>query len=169
MISNRQHPEASESILHSAPASQPQAKWGGAILAGYQILPDALIRGQHLLQLNATDVVVIANLNQAWWYADRLPHLRPHTIAKRMGLSTRAVQRSLSRLRRMGYLKQIREEANDGSVRYLHDLSGLRTRLEGLAERDLHYSQELRSSRKVDASTNGSAKNLNYEAMEASS
>ena len=129
--------------------SHSKAKWGSAIGAGFQILPDALIRGQHLLQLNATDVVVIVNLNQAWWHADRLPYLRPHTIAKRMGISTRAVQRSLKRLRDKRYLAQVREETDDGTIRYKHDLTGLRTQLIGLAARDMRFSQTLRDSQKT--------------------
>ena len=125
--------------------SEPEAKWGDAIKAGYQVLPDALIRGQHLLQLSATDVVVIANLNQAWWYENRRPYLQPHTIAKRMGISERSVQRSLSRLRKNGYLRQVRERQDDGTVRYYHDLSGLRGELERLARRDIRYSEALQA------------------------
>jgi DNA-binding transcriptional ArsR family regulator len=124
--------------------SQPLVKWGEAILAGYQILPDALVRGQHLLKLSATDVVVIANLNQAWWFEDRLPYLQPHTIAKRMGVSERSVQRSLSRLRRKGLLLQVRQRQPDGSVRYYHDLSGLKNQLVLLARRDIRYSESIR-------------------------
>jgi len=125
--------------------SQPKAKWGDAIEAGYQVLPDALLRGQHLLELSPTDIVVIANLNQAWWFADRRPYIQPHTIAKRMGVSERTVQRSLSRLRSRGYLNQIREVQWDGTVRYSHDLSGLRLALEPLAHRDIRYSANQRS------------------------
>lgn len=125
--------------------SEPRAKWGDAVKAGFQVLPDALIRGQHLLDLSATDVVVIANLNQVWWFEDRLPYLQPHTIAKRMGVSERSVQRSLSRLRKSGYLRQVRERQDDGTVRYYHDLSGLRQKLEHLARRDIRYSEDQRA------------------------
>ena len=129
----------------TASPSEPEAKWGDAINAGFQLLPDALLRGQHLLGLSASDIVVIANLNQAWWYEDRLPYLQPHTIAKRMGVSERSVQRSLSRLRKKGYLRQVRERQNDGTVRYSHDLSGLREQLEQLARRDIKYSESQRA------------------------
>ena len=50
-----------ESNEEMAPKSEPEAKWGDAIKAGYQVLPDALLRGQHLLGLSVTDIVVIAN------------------------------------------------------------------------------------------------------------
>ncbi len=133
-----------ESNAQSAPESEPDAKWGDAVKAGYQIFPDVLLRWQHLLKLSPTDIVVIANLNQAWWYEDRLPYLQPQTIAKRMGVSERSVQRCLSRLRKRGLLRQVRERQNDGTVRYYHDLSSLRTQLERLARRDIRYNEALR-------------------------
>ena len=106
------------------------------------------MRGQRLLKLTATDIVVIANLNQAaWWYSDRLPYLQPHTIAKRMGVSERSVQRSLSRLREKKLLRQVRERQQDGTVRYYHYLSGLRAQLEQLARRDIRYSESLRAGK----------------------
>jgi predicted transcriptional regulator len=126
------------------PTTKAEAKWGDALRAGFQVLPDALVRGQRLLGLSPTDVVVIANINQAWWFEDRLPYLQPQTIAKRMGVSERSVQRSLHRLRTKGYLKQVRIEQSDGAVRYLHDLAGLRGHLEQLARRDLKYTAQLR-------------------------
>ncbi len=131
--------------------SEPEAKWGDSLKAGYQVLPDCLLRGQQLLNLNATDVVVIANLNQAWWFHDKLPYLQPHTIAGRMGVSERSVQRSLRRLRKMGYLQQVRERQQDGTTRYYHDLSGLRARLEHLARRDTQYSETVRAPQNVDS------------------
>jgi len=128
----------------TAAPSLAEAKWGApAVKAGYQILPDALLRGQHLLKLTATDIVVIANLNQAWWFVDQLPYLQPHTIAKRMGISERSVQRSLRRLRKKRFLRQVRKPQPDGTMRYFHDLSGLRAELDQLARRDIRYSQAL--------------------------
>lgn len=124
--------------------SEPAAKWGSSLKAGFQVLPDALLRGQHLLGLTATDVVVVANLNQAWWFNEQLPYLQPQTIAKRMGVSERAIQRSLRRLRLKGFLVQVRKRESDGTVRYFHDLSGLRVELEYLARRDIRYSEDHR-------------------------
>lgn len=132
--------------------TEADAKWGRAIAAGYQLLPDALVRGQRLLKLSSTDVVVILNLNQAWWFSDRLPYLQPATIAKRMGISERSVQRSLSRLRKLGYLDQIRRKQDNGIIRYYHDLSGLRRNLEELALRDFQYSLNQQRLAKEQAS-----------------
>ena len=135
--------------------SQATAKWGQALDAGYQILPDALIRGQSLLQLSATDLVVLVNITQAWWYAERLPYLKPLTIARRMGISERSVQRSLKRLRDRGLLRQLRQEQTEGFPLYSHDLSGLRAALEQLARRDLKYSKTRRRSPAVGTEGGG--------------
>lgn len=130
----------------------PEAKWGDAIKAGYQALPDALVRGQHLLKLTSVDMMVIANLNQAWWFAERLPYLTPMTIAKRMGVSERSVQRSLQKLRKKKWVLQARKREADGTVRYYHDLAGLRAVVEELARRDIRYSETLRTEAKERAS-----------------
>lgn len=137
--------------IQTAPLTAAEAKWGAAVKPGrFQILPDALLRWQHELGLSATDVVVIANLNQAWWFADRMPYLTPHTIAKRMGVSERTVQRSLNHLRQLGLLRQVREAMPDNTKRYSHDLSGLRRKLEHWALRDEQFSQELRANKELD-------------------
>jgi hypothetical protein len=58
--------KAMDAPVDAPPVSELEAKWGESLKAGYQVLPNSLIRGQHLLGLTAVDVVVIANLNQAW-------------------------------------------------------------------------------------------------------
>jgi len=132
----------------AASVTEAEAKWGVAVKPGrFQILPDALLRWQYELKLSAIDVLVIANLNQAWWYANRLPYLTPQMIAKRMGISERTVQRSLRHLRRRKFLRLVREVMPDKTVRFTHDLSGLRPHLEHWAERDEQYSQKLQAQR----------------------
>ena len=137
----------SEISVQDKVGAEPRAKWGESLAAGFQILPDAVFRGQHLLRLTATDMVVIANLNQAWWFNDRRPFLQPATIAKRMGVSERSVQRSLARLRKKELLRLVKTKMPDGTIRYAHDLTGLKVVLEKLAQRDIQYSQELRANR----------------------
>jgi predicted transcriptional regulator len=134
--------------------SYPEAKWGDGMKAGYQILPNALVRGQHLLKLTATDMVVIANLNQAWWFDNRPPFLQPLTIAKRMGVTERTVQRSLSRLRQKKLIRQERERLKDGTFRYYHDLSGLKAQVEQLARRDALYTETLLEEKAAVGRTN---------------
>lgn len=116
------------------------SKWGGAILGGlngYQLVPDVLLRKQVDLKLDTTDVVILLNICMHWWESepDNLPHPRPVTIAKRMGVSTRTVERHIARLSSLGILEWKPPEArpDSPSIRRF-DLEGLRGLLEQLAE-----------------------------------
>lgn len=81
---------------------QIRAKWGGAVsgggLTGFLALPEVLIRGQHRLGLTATETMVLINVLMHWWKAGRKPFPGNHVIAKRMGISTRTVQRAFMKL-----------------------------------------------------------------------
>jgi hypothetical protein len=117
-----------------------ETKWGGAIsggLHGYQLVPDVLLRKQVELKLDPTDVVILLNICMHWWESDpgRLPHPRPVTIARRMGVSTRTVERHIARLVNLGLIewKPPEARADSPSVRRF-DLEGLRGVLQRLAE-----------------------------------
>jgi len=114
-------------------------KWGEEILkAGYQPLPDILIRALRLLDLDALDLAVILNITLHWWEEDDLPYPRPAMIAKRIGVSTRTVERRLAGLSKKGLIRRLPSETRpDGLVIRRFDLSGLKSRLERLAEVNL--------------------------------
>ncbi len=61
------------------------------------------------------------------------------TIAKRMGVSVRSVQRSVTRLRKLGLLGQTK---SDG--RLAHDLTPLVEKLRPFAQKRLHLRKTLR-------------------------
>lgn len=48
-------------------------KWGSALNAGFQVVPNVLLRAQSRLNLDAVDVVILLNLNLHWWQKDSLP------------------------------------------------------------------------------------------------
>ena len=85
-------------------------KWGDAALAGYQAVPDLLFKHQTDLKLNTTEMVVLLNVLMHWWYREKKPFPRPTTIARRMGTTTRTVQRAIVRMRRAGLLTEERDE-----------------------------------------------------------
>jgi len=111
-------------------------KWQDAAKAGFQLLPDLLLRHQAELELTATDLVVLINLTMHWWYPDQRPFPRSSTIAKRMGIDRRSVQRSLAKLSEKGLVERMVESLPDGNERQVCDLSGLQQRLSDLAKRD---------------------------------
>ncbi len=116
-----------------------QKKWGTAVEGGetgYQSLPDVLIKGQRELGLNATEMVVLLNILVHWWSADNLPHPRPSSIARRMDVTTRTVERAIRSLERKGLVKRLLPDPENGrpSVRRF-DLSGVVSATQRMAEK----------------------------------
>ena len=111
------------------------AKYGEAAVAGFQAVPDLLLKHQDTLGLSPTNLVVLLNVLMHWWYPDQKPFPRSTTIARRMGLSPRAVQRSLQKLQRLGLLT--REPSEDGPTYF--DPEPLVTKLVELAKDDIDY------------------------------
>ena len=120
------------------------AKWGEAGRA-FQLLPDILLKKQVELGLTATDMLVLINITMHWWYADKKPFPRTSTIAARMGIEPRTVQRTLKKLSELGLVQRRPETAEDGTARMVCDLSGLVARLEKYVEFDRDYQIRTRS------------------------
>jgi hypothetical protein len=115
-----------------------EAKWGPAGIAGFQIVPDLLLKHQASLELTATEMLVLLNVTMHWWYPDQRPFPRSSIIAKRMGVQTRTVQRAMERFRELGLLTKVKETANGGE-REVCDLTGLVSKLAEFAETDPDY------------------------------
>jgi predicted transcriptional regulator len=81
-------------------------RFGVVADAGFQPLPDMLIFHQADLGLSSEELNVLLNILAHWYDSERMPYPRVSTIAKRMGVSERTVQRSLSRLRTRGFLQK---------------------------------------------------------------
>ena len=120
------------------------AKYGEAAVAGFQAVPDILLKHQSTLGLSTTDLVVLLNVLMHWWFPDQKPFPRPTTIAKRMGLAPRSVQRSLKHLQKLGLLTR---EKSDAGRTYLNPES-LVAKLGVLAKDDIDY--EIRHQRRLD-------------------
>ena len=81
------------------------AKWGEAAEPGLQPLLDVLLKNQSKLGLTATDTLVLMNLAAEWCSQRPLPPSA--TIAARMGVGVRTVQRALATLRQLGVLTKL--------------------------------------------------------------
>ncbi|MBO9479750.1 helix-turn-helix domain-containing protein [Shimia sp. R11_0] len=110
-------------------------KYGEAAVAGFQAVPDLLLKNQSKLELSATDLVVLLNILMHWWYPDQKPFPRSTTIAQRIGLTPRTVQRSMQHLEKVGLLKK----ETDDSGRVIFDPEPLVHRLEEIAPSDPDY------------------------------
>ena len=83
-----------------------QEKWGEALAAGFQVVSNVLIRAQSRLGLDAVDVVILLNLTAHWWTKDARPFISPASIAKRMNVATRTVERHLKKLEERDFIKR---------------------------------------------------------------
>lgn len=114
----------------------PMEKWGEALDGGFQVLPDLLLRSQRELKLSVTDLVVLLHLTMAWWDRGRSPFPRTTTIARRMDVSDRTVQRSIERLRKLRLIYRKSRKDEGGEVRTAFDLTPLAERLRDISRTD---------------------------------
>src|SRR5437016_5336418 len=73
-------------------------RWRVAADAGWTATPYVLLLNQKRLALTSEEMNVVINLLAHWHARDRMPFPRTKTIAARMGVSERSVQRVMRRL-----------------------------------------------------------------------
>jgi predicted transcriptional regulator len=110
-------------------------KWSKPVLdLGFCVIPSIFIEGQHKLGLNSQQAIVLMHLISYWWEKDRKPHPAMKTIADRMDISKRQLQRHVKELEDNGLIKRIsRENEAKGKLSNEFDLSGLVERLKSIA------------------------------------
>lgn len=121
------------------PRASVKTKWGSAVTGGhngYQLLPDVLVRNQHKLGLTCMEMVVLINVLMHWWETapEKMPHPRPERIAKRIGTTTRTVQRAIERLCELRLLASMPTvRLPGGPTLRPYDVSGLTKKLRQFA------------------------------------
>ena len=125
--------------MNSAHAQQQgplQEKWGIALDGGFLLIPVLLLKRQKELLLDNTELVVLLNLLAAWWEKTKRPYPRATTIASRIGVTARTVQRSLVKLEEKGLILRVRHGTGIG-LEYRevtsYDMAGTVERLQQLA------------------------------------
>ena len=83
-------------------------KWQGAVTqgSGFVAVPMALLRLQSKYGLSPTEMLVLINLLAHWWDPTRTVFPRTTTIADRMGVDKRTIQRATNKLIRTGLLSR---------------------------------------------------------------
>lgn len=83
-------------------------KWQGAVTegSGFVAVPMALLRLQSKYGLTPTDMLVLINLLAHWWDPARTVFPRTTTIANRMGMDKRTVQRSTNKMIKAGLISR---------------------------------------------------------------
>ncbi len=115
-------------------------RWGAIAGAGYQALPDVLLFAQSELRLSSEELNVLLNLLAHWWRPKDVVFPRATTIAERMGVSQRTVQRITKSLEAKGFIAKSRTE--DGRPYY--DVTPTRNLLAPYAEKRLEEKRQAR-------------------------
>lgn len=102
------HETPAELLEDEAARATIKEKWLGAVTAGsgFVAVPMALLRLQSKYDLSATDMLVLINLLAHWWEPDQMVYPRSTTVAARMGVDKRTVQRATQKLQRAGLLSR---------------------------------------------------------------
>ena len=132
----------SDSAAPAPKESRVADRYGKAGEAGWSPIPDVLLFNQNKLSLGSDELVVLLNLMAHYYVKNEMPFIRPTTIAKRMGVSQRTVQRVIKSLRRKGVILKGKHKTN-GHI--THDLSPIIERLQPFAEQRMGLKEDIRS------------------------
>lgn len=99
-------------------AGRVRARFGEVADAGFQPLPDVLLFHQSELKVSSEELNVLLNLLAHWYEPERMPFPRPATIARRIGVSERTVQRLLVKLCKRGLIEKVKEQNATGTPAY---------------------------------------------------
>lgn len=114
------------------------------------IVPSLLLRAQRRLKLNPTQLAVLMQLCDYWWDSARKPYPSKESLAQRLGLSARQVQRHIADLERAGLVRRVpRNGSNGGKLSNTYDLSGLVARLRELEPEFRAVEEENRKRREA--------------------
>jgi predicted transcriptional regulator len=127
-----------------------EKKWGKQVIkVGFNIVPSLLFRAQKRLGLTSQQLVVLLHLTDFWWEYGRSPWPSVNTLAERMGLKRRQVQRIMTELEKAGLVERIgRTAKHKGKLSNAYDLSGLVSRLKELAPEFLEADKKAKELKK---------------------
>lgn len=91
-------------------------KWGDCIRSGWLALPAILLEQQDALKLTCLEMIILQNLLLAWRQTDTKIYIRSSTMAKRLNLHQRSIQRGLTELIKKGFIHRIKAEHKDDQV-----------------------------------------------------
>lgn len=123
------------------PAENPKVlnqKWGkDTMAANYAVIPSALIRGQARLGINAMEFALLIHLIDHWWKPGEMPWPSKKTLAERLRVGEKTVQRAMAHLEEEGLIQRKKRFNKTGArTSNEYDLAPLVERLKPIA-RDL--------------------------------
>lgn len=156
-LQNQQEQSAPEDIAKRKVSPKSSAeKWGQKVMdLGFCLVPSLLLRAQRRLNLSPTQLAVLLQLCDFWWDKDRKPFPSKETLAQRLSLSERQVQRYIADLEQEGLVHRVdRRASNGGKLSNIYDLSGLVSRLQEL-EPEFRQVDEMNKATRKAVGTRG--------------
>ena len=128
-----------------------EKKWGKSVIAiGFCIVPSLLLQAQRRLGLTPTQLAILMQLCDFWWDSERKPYPSKATLADRLGLSPRQVQRHVAELETAGLVQRTqRWSSHGGKTTNFYDLGGLVKRLQELEPEFRQVEEEARAARRA--------------------
>lgn len=130
-----QAPEANAEKASAEGKSALVDKWGKETIAiGYTVVPSILLRSQRRLGINANELAVLVHLMEHWWQATGMPWPSKRTIAERLDVHEKTVQRAAAKLEKLKLIKRVsRYLKSNGRTTNGYDLSLLVERLKEIS------------------------------------
>ncbi len=103
-------------------------KWGSSsMIMGWTAIPTSLLFLQSELSITPIGLNVLLNLISHWWDSDERPYPSQESLAKRMGVSKRTIQREVTNLIANGLIEKQPTKASDRKYkgRNTYDLTNL--------------------------------------------
>jgi len=105
-------------------------KWGQAVAErGFAQIPNYLLLLNNFLdeerRLTPVELLVLFQLVGAWWQKDKMPFPSMATLAKRLGVSERQVQRAVARLVKDDFIAKEKRRTSGIIASNAYDLSPL--------------------------------------------
>lgn len=131
--------------------SENDKKWGREVIEfGFCMVPSLLLQAQRRLGLNPTQLAILIQLSDFWWQHERKPYPSKATLAERLGLSPRQVQRHIAELESAALVKRRQQTASHGGkTTNIYDLDGLVNRLRELEPEFREVKENARIARRA--------------------
>lgn len=126
-MSTENDPEDKGATPKKAAMRSSEKKWGRRVInRGFSVVPSLLLKGQERLGISATELAILLHLLDFWWEERRRPYPTKDTIAARLQIGARQVQRHVAAMEKRGLVRRIeRLSTNQAKLSNTYDLSGL--------------------------------------------
>src|SRR5262249_14240099 len=111
-------------------ASEPgrlERRWGQELIqAGWLGLPSVFLQRQNAFQLDPLDLNIGLQIADHWWEPDNHPYPSKRSLAERIGVDARTIQRRIARMEHDGLIERVpRRSAHGGNKTNIYRLTPL--------------------------------------------